>query len=256
MARIWILAHALGCISGCSGGGCPKPTATAASQELWEQELDKRGVLKLDAKSDITIKRDVHNLVVSADAGPLAEAFHRVMRDPERHFGLIQVNRKRANVGKPFSIGERFQGRYVIADAIEQTFEQRWARFFGKLVENEDVRDAICAFENQHTSDYGIISQLQLSPGPEGEFRLAYRYLQGSPIAGSSTFVVTPLGAKKSRLTQIFEYQEFTRNFALFFSSGGLKLHNQVVYSQTKQAADLLGAQILESDIPFEYRSM
>ena len=51
----------------------------------------------------------------------------------------------------------------------------------------------------------------------------------------------------------MFVYQEQSLNFATFFAAGGLKLHNQVVYQQASQAAELLGARILESDIPREY---
>jgi hypothetical protein len=58
-----------------------------------------------------------------------------------------------------------------------------------------------------------------------------------------------------SSLTQIFEYQEQSPTFALFFSSGGLKLHNQVVYSQASQAAELIGAKVLSSDIPEAYQN-
>ena len=43
--------------------------------------------------------------------------------------------------------------------------------------------------------------------------------------------------SRGSRLRQLFEYQEQTSSFATFFTKGGLRLHNQVVYSQAEQAA-------------------
>jgi len=62
------------------------------------------------------------------------------------------------------------------------------------------------------------------------------------------------LGESRSRLTQIFEYQELDKSFVEFFATDGLKLHNQVVYSQAKQAADLIHAHIVDTDIPEPYR--
>jgi hypothetical protein len=58
----------------------------------------------------------------------------------------------------------------------------------------------------------------------------------------------------ESKVTQVFEYQELTASFALFFSSGGRKLHNGVVYNQAAQAAAVLGAKVVSSDIPEPYR--
>jgi hypothetical protein len=54
----------------------------------------------------------------------------------------------------------------------------------------------------------------------------------------------------------VFVYQEQSMDFATFFTAGGLKLHNQVVYQQALQSAELLGAEILESDIPSEWAEL
>jgi hypothetical protein len=256
--RAWLAPMVLfaASLAAASCGGCPSPESPAASVEEWERRLDSRKMLELDPSSEITIKRDVHNLVVSADARPLAQAFHDVMRDSKRHFGLIRVDRKRANVDRPFTMGERFQGRYVLSDAIGEKLDARWRRVFGDLVEHDAVQRVLCAIENQATSDYGEIILLDLDPPDQEEFSMAYAYLEGSPIAGSSTFIVTQLEPGRSRLTQIFLYQEKDVTFATFFASGGLKLHNQVVYSQTEQAASLIGAKIIDSDIPKEYAEL
>jgi hypothetical protein len=84
-------------------------------------------------------------------------------------------------------------------------------------------------------------------------FVLEYRYLEGSPIAGSSRFEVRQLSDGLSELLQIFTYQEQTAAFAAFFANGGLTLHNQVVYSQVKQTAELLGVPFEAPDIPAAY---
>ena len=240
---------------GCRPSGCPGPNSSATARSQWEAALDGKKELVLDAKRDITIKRDVHSVVVSADADKLAQAFHEVMRDSKRRFGLIRVDRKEANIGKPFSIGERFQGRYELDAAIRQNLEPWEKKIFGELASDPGVRSFLCDIENQNTSDYGIIADLNLTPKQGEDFVLSYHYLEGSPIAGSSTFVITQVAPGQAKLTQIFEYQELTSAFALFFSSGGLKLHNQVVYNQASQAAEILGAKVVSTDIPEPYRN-
>jgi hypothetical protein len=240
--------------SGCNKTGCPTRSSSDARAK-WEAELDKKTELVLDATRDITIKRDVHVLVVSADAPKLAAAFHDVMRDPKRHFGLIKVDRKQANLDKPFQLGERFQGRYEIDEALKKDLAPWAKKMFGELVDDPGVKAVLCDIENQSTSDYGVIAKLDLAPKDGQDFVLSYHYLSGSPIAGSSTFIVRQVAPGTSSLTQVFEYQELSPTFAVFFSSGGLKLHNQVVFSQVTQAAELIGAKIVSSDIPDAYRN-
>ena len=252
---VLLLTIALSTFAAC-GGKCPDPQTPGPDQSRWEQELDQKRVLALQPSSKITIKRDVHNLIVSAEAAKLADGFHRVMQDPNRRFGLIKVDRKPGNVGKPFTVGERFQGRYELDEAIKQKLKGKWRDWFGELAEEPPFCKILYDIENSHTSDYGIIARLELNPPPGAEFVLSYQYLEGSPIAGSSTFAISALAPGQSRLTQTFEYQELTEDFAKFFSTAGLRLHNQVVYSQVRQAAELAGGQIVESDIPREYQEL
>jgi len=229
------------------------PDVQDRETNAWEEQLERRVELRLDPSSTITIKREVHNIEIDVDAGRFADAFHQVLRDPNRRFGLIRVDRERRNRDKPFHVGERFQGRYELDEAIRKNVHGWWRRFFGDLVNTPGVKEWLCRIENEATSDYGIITRLELSP-PAGEpYVLEYHYLAGSPIAGSSTFIVAPLGPSRCRLTQVFEYQELTLTFATFFSAGGLKLHDQVVMSQATQAAALVGGHVLTSDIPPEY---
>jgi hypothetical protein len=241
--------------AGC-GGGCPGASSSADAKKQWEAELDRRAELELKPASSITIKRDVHNILVSADADKLAKAFHDVMRDPKRRFGLIKVDRKETENGAPFKENDRFQGRYEVDEAIMKNLRGEWSKkVFGDFVKEPAVEEFLCRVENHATSDYGIIKKLNLSPKPGEDYVLSYKYLDGSPIAGSSTFVVSQVSPGVSKLTQIFEYQERSATFALFFSSGGLKLHDQVVYSQAAQAAELVGAKIISSDIPDLYQN-
>ncbi|MBX3184319.1 MAG: hypothetical protein KF915_16950 [Polyangiaceae bacterium] len=264
----WSLVLALGVMSpGLVSCGPPCPTASVQSEREWERALDQMKILPLDAKGAITIKRDVHSVVVDAGPREFAHAFQAVMMDTSRHFGLIQVRRKASNEGRPFQVGERFQGHYSIELASEQ-WGPFWQKVFNDLYEHAWVRRVTCAIENGATSDYGVISLIELDPPPGSPFRMRYDYLGGdrggSPIAGSSTFTIESVVdvhelqrygvSQAARITQVFEYQEQSEPFAFFFSVGGLKLHNQVVFSQARQAAELIGAKILESDIPKAYQ--
>jgi hypothetical protein len=242
-------------LSAC-GGSCPSADSASDVRSEWERQLDAKNQLPLRPKAEIDIKRDVHNLVVSAEAGALAQAFHETMKNPNNRFGLIRVDRKAANIGQDFKVGERFQGRYELDKALAAKLPEKWREHFGDVAEDPPWCEILWKIENSHTSDYGVITELMLTPQPGGEYRMAYAYLDGSPIAGSSTFTIVPVSPTTSRVTQIFLYQEQTADFARFFSSGGLRLHNQVVYSQVEQSAKLIGARIVESDIPEEYAKL
>lgn len=250
---VFALAIVISTTSGCSGG-CPKPQVTDQQRSIWEQQLAQRQRLPLEPQRSMSIKRDVHTLRIAAEAGTFAQAFHQVMTDPERRFGLIRVERMQSNLGRPFQVGERFQGRYDLQDATKEQLPEQWRRLFGALVQHEFVQQWLCEIENAHTSDYGMIDMVELHPLMGQPYILQYSYLAGSPIAGSSTFMVTPIDAQTCQLTQIFEYQEQSISFATFFAAGGLKLHNQVVYSQAMQAAQHIGARILDTDIPAAYQ--
>jgi hypothetical protein len=232
--------------------------------ESWATQLRGRQPLALDYRSDITVKRDLRDMIVDVEAARLAPAFQQVMSDPARRYGLIRVDRLPENLGKPFVLGEKFQGRYEVDQAIARELHGHLRQWFGDFADSEPVQAWVCQIENGHTSDYGVISALALSPAPGQDYVLSYRYLEGSPIAGSSTFTVTDITdaallaqhgiSKGSRLRQLFEYQEQTSSFATFFTKGGLRLHNQVVYSQAEQAAVVAGGKIVASDIPVEYQ--
>ena len=228
--------------------GCPKPSSPPEARAIWEAELDAKRVLALDPRGKIAIKRDVHDFIVSVDARTFADAFHGVLVDPERRFGLIEINRKRASLGEPFALGERFQGRYSLAGALRGELGESVGRLLDDLVKDPRFATIVCDIENKHLSDYGIISDLDLTPQDGKVFSFAYRYLTGSPIAGSSTFIVTQLEPGKSRVTQIFEYQEQSRSFATFFATQGIQLHNRVVRSQVEQSVEVAGGKILESN--------
>jgi hypothetical protein len=216
----------------------------------WERRLDARRVLELDPSSPIAIKRDVHTFDVDAPPDAFVDAFHRVLMDPDRRFGLVRVMRKRARLGKPFEVGERFQGRFTTG--VRYPLLARFAPAAAEAV--------LWPLESELTSDFGEITQLKLQISPqelEPQYRLEYRYLEGSYIAGSSAYVVQPVpgGGGRCRVSHVFEYQEIRMRYVLWLGTSVMRMHSQVVYSQVRQAADRLGARILVTDVPEAYRN-
>ncbi len=266
---VFILLVGSAFVCGC-GASCPKAAATGGHDNKWEQALAAKVELRLEPRNPITIKRDVHYFDIAVDADLFARKFHEVMRDPNRRFGLIEVDRPATERGQSFhhippagpddstcgKTSSRFQGRYRIEDT---------SPIWEKLSHYAPARDALCDFENENTSDYGVICALNLPPDPKpGEahahpkvgdhYEFEYHYLSGSPIAGSSRFEVAQIADNQCRLTQIFEYQEQHEVFAAFFANGGLTLHDNVLSSQVLQTAAALNVTILHTDLPAEYQ--
>jgi hypothetical protein len=104
-------------------------------------------------------------------------------------------------------------------------------------------------------SDYAEIEEIVLQPDrSRGErHRLRYRYLDGTPIAGSSVFTIEDRGPNRCLVKQIFEYQEVNGTALATFQRIGLKYHDQVVYMQIHRAADHADATVLDSTIPTAY---
>ncbi|HTJ47617.1 MAG TPA: hypothetical protein VL463_36220 [Kofleriaceae bacterium] len=222
--------------------------------------MDARAPLPLDAASPIAIKRDVHDFEIAADAAGFARAFKDVVIDPEIMFGLIRVRRPEARAGRDFAIGERFQGCFSLERALLGALERggfgRAKRAAAVLCARPAIARAITWIEDAMLSDYAEIEELDLEPAPGSPYRLRYRYLDGTPIAGSSVFSVEPAGAKRCRVRQIFEYQEVNAIALGTFQRFGLKFHDQVVHMQIHEAAARLGAEVLRSTIPVEYARM
>jgi hypothetical protein len=229
--------------------------------DAWEEALDRRAVLPLNPASPIAIKRDLHTLDVNVSSRSFASAFHAAMIDTSRRFGFVQVLRKRDRQGRPFALGERFQGcfsiRHALRDGIDSSpavaralrpVEGSLARLY------ERVAEPIHFIEDGWTSDFGQITELELDRGKV--FRLKYAYLEGSFVAGSSTFVVEPAGNHRARISQVFEYQEIRQAYVLWLSTAVLKMHLGVVFSQIEQAAELAGGRIIGTTIPPEYWSV
>ncbi|HEY3665155.1 MAG TPA: hypothetical protein VGL19_04105, partial [Polyangiaceae bacterium] len=104
--------------------------------------------------------------------------------------------------------------------------------------------------EDELTSDYGEIVELNLTEPP---YRVRYVYLEGSYIAGGSSFSIEASSASTSKVVQVFEYQELRLPYVLWLSTSVLPIHYAVVHSQIAQAAELAGGLITDCDVPREY---
>lgn len=224
-----------------------------------QRRLAARQVLSLNQRRTIAIKRDVHEFVVRAGADRFATGFRAVMTDPTAMFGLIRVRRPAERMGSEFEVGERFQGCFSIERAILGALEkrnlERARATAARLLALPGAARFITWVEDTMLSDYAEIEEIVLEPDRDrGErHRLRYRYLDGTPIAGSSVFTIEDLGDDRCLVKQIFEYQEVNGTALATFQRIGLKYHDQVVHMQIHRAAAHVGATVESSTIPAAY---
>jgi len=209
--------------------------------------LEKRELLDLDPHGSIAIKRDVHEFIVEANADDFATAFATVLTHPESTFGLIRVKRPHNRLGKSFREGERFQGCFSIERAIRLRFRAEWLDVF--LAARPTAR-VIGWLEDMMLSNYAEVREISEH---DGVHRVHYVYLDGTPIAGSTTFTVEPLDEDRCRVRQVFEYQEQDSMALASFQRMGLKMHDQVVWEQIHQTARMLHAEVVSASIPTAY---
>jgi hypothetical protein len=205
----------------------------SALPQRFAVKLEKRTPLELDAKRACAIKRNLHELVIGADADRFAAAFEEVMREPGARFGPIEVKRLFGREGEPFSPGERFTGCLRLG-------ELGWPRL-GRTRFGAWLEDAFL-------SDYAEI--VERTPN-----RVVYRYLSGCPMAGSSTFTVDPLGPNRCRFRALFEYQELGGIAITVLHRFGLRMHDRVTQIQAERAAARIGATIVSSTIQVQVPS-
>jgi hypothetical protein len=182
-------------------------------------KLAARRPLSIDPRRSIAVKRNTHEFEIGAPARDFAAAFAAVLAEPGARFGKITIGRLPGRDGKPFTIGERFTGRVML---------------LGGLVADLAL------------SDYAEIVEIRLDTPP---YRAVYRYLDGCPMAGSSTFTIDDLDDRRCRFRVVFEYQELSALGVTLLNRFGIRLHDDVTRAQVETAARRLGASILSSTI-------
>lgn len=220
------------------------------------QRLEARAALPVDARKTIAVKRDVHEFVIAAPAADFARAFRAVVTSPTSTFGLIRVKRPSERMGEDFHVGERFQGCFSLELAATGALEERLpaaARWLSSLLALAPARRLTSWLEDALLSNYAEVRAIVTDPAPGQPYLLEYGYLEGTPIAGTSTFTIEDDGPGQCRVRQIFEYQEVGGVALATFQRFGLKFHDQVVQMEMEQAAAELGVRVLSSTIPRAY---
>jgi hypothetical protein len=203
------------------------------------KKLLRRRLLSVRRETSIAVKRDSHEFLVDVDAAALIESFRTILTSKDSIFGLIRVKRPAARLGQPFELGERFQGSFSLELLLFTWLgERRWLR---RLLTLAPLRWLLDSLEALFLSNYGELTVMDLTIRAERPAELVYAYLEGTPIAGKSTFTIESLGPGRCRFTQILEYQEVNGISLATFQRFGLKFHDQVVHEQVRQAAALAG---------------
>jgi hypothetical protein len=162
------------------------------------------------------------------------------MTEPDARFGRIDVRRDPRRRGRPFEVGERFHGCF----SLDASYP-RLARALARI----GLGGAVTWFEDAFCSDYSEITGIEEE---HGTFAASYAYLSGSPIAGESSFVVTPIGASRCRLEAVFMYQEIGVGAILALHLFAARLHDDVVREQVERAAARAGGRIVSTTMPVQ----
>jgi hypothetical protein len=218
------------------------PTTLSAAAAA---RLARRQPLALDTRRPIAIKRSVHELVIGCDAARFAAALRRVLCAEGGGFGPIELRRDTGRAGRDFVLGERFHGSIRLARLLGLG-DAAWAPalFDSRLV---------VALEDAFLSDYAEVVELALTPAPGEPYRVAYRYLGGTPMAGRSELLIEPIDWARCRFRCVFEYQELNAVGLSLLQRFGVKLHDAVTFVQAERAAARAGARILASTIQPRY---
>jgi hypothetical protein len=207
-------------------------------------KLQRRKILAIDPGNGPAVKRSVHEIEIATDADTFASALRQVLAQGDGALGPIDIKRLPERVGREFAVGERFHGCVRIARIAARIAPGSWSGELLHLLGESRFGEWI---EDQLMSDYAEVIEV----GPR---RVVYRYLEGTPLSGSSTLIVDPLATDRCRFQVIFEYQERGGLAIDALHRFGLQMHDQVTWIQAARAAALTGAEIVSSTIPIAYR--
>lgn len=223
------------------------PRAVVGDVDFYEETSPRRRVLPLGHYPGMRIYVDRRRFDVETSAARFVEGFRRVLEQP----GFLvahqfEVLRQEGLVGKEFSLGERFQGRFALDEMLvgDATLRPTW---WMRLLAALHVRPLLESLEDQALSNFGEVTRLEL--GAEGrDSVIEYKYLTGTPFAGNSLFTVTPTGPSSCRYVEQITFQPTDPIKEATFLAIGLRMHNKVVFGQVEAAADLAGARYTPLD--------
>jgi hypothetical protein len=144
-------------------------------------------------------------------------------------------------------VGEQFQGRFALDDRITgDTARSESAR--AEWLQRLRIEQGLERLEDVALGDYGEIVLVQFPPPPAPSMRISYSYTAGSPFSGRSDFGVEQTGPGQCEFMQRIAWREQNRFTESMMKWIGLKLHNDVVYGQVREAAALLDVAWTELD--------
>lgn len=218
--------------------------ATHTLSPALADSLASRKALRVRDGGAVPAKRDVLRVVVDADAPRVARALEAVLSEPGRMFGLVGVRRAAANEARPFAVGERFQGSFRLAALATRGAERLGVRSprLDAALSSAWVTSLLDRVEAAAFSDFAELVEVTRDPAPGAPFRFVYRYLEGTPIAGRSVYMVSARDDGAALVTHEFDYQELNAMAAVTFQLVGLREHGRAVEAQVRAAAEQLGA--------------
>ena len=221
--------------------------STGVLDDATARRLALRAPNVVDARRAAAIKRNVHEVDIDVGAPRVASALREVMNDPRAQFGLVRLRRARGRAGRDFVVGERFQGCFSLRAAAEAWHAPQWLLFALEVAERVG---ALAWIEARAAADHAEITQLGFEPDDDGVYRVAYRYLAGTPLAGESAYTIAPRGTDACRLEVAFTYQETTAAALSLLHRFGIRQHDRAVLAQAEAAASRAGGRITRTTLP------
>ncbi len=217
----------------------------AAMNPTIERTLADRRALPVDRTAWRPARREVVRFTVAAPPADVARALEDTLTEPGAAFGLIRVRRQAARVGRPFEVGERFQGCFSLADAVREGLDALGLRatVLDRALDSSRARALFDRVEAAGFSDFGELTEAVRAPPPGAPWRFSYRYLEGTPLAGRSVYEITAHG-DGARMVHEFEYQEVDAMALLAVQCAALREHVRTVEAQVERAAARLGADV------------
>jgi hypothetical protein len=157
-------------------------------------------------------KRNVHEWRIGCDAAAFMRAYIEVLVEPGAVFAGLTIRRAPGRAGAPFVVGEQF------------------VSVFEKLPLARDRAE---------------VAELELERPP---YRARYRYLDGVPFVGASSFTIVPDGAG-CRFSAAFEVEERNLLGLAALHLFGIRAHDRVLAAQVARAAARAGATVISTSV-------
>ncbi|HTJ47419.1 MAG TPA: hypothetical protein VL463_35210 [Kofleriaceae bacterium] len=203
------------------------------------RRLHARAPQVIDARRPAAIKRNLHELEIDRDAASFARALRDVLNDRTARFDLIRVRRPAADAWRDFAVGDRFQGCFSLRAAAARWGAPPWLSSTAAALERIGV---LAWLEARVASDHSEITAADT-------YRVAYRYLDGTPLAGETTYTIAPRGDRACALEVAFTYQETTALALALVHAFGMRAHDRAVLAQAEAAASRAGGRVVRHTI-------